>query len=91
MFIKLFTFLLEKLYVILLDTMSLAYPGGWPRGHGPPKLESQGAKLSFGPPPIRGTYEFFFSNIHNTLLFIVYLIWREGNSHVTFYHRNVRL
>ena len=62
-------------------------------GHGPlPKPESQGAKLSFGPrPPIRGIYIFFSSNIHNTLLFIVYLIWREGNSHVTFYHRNVRL
>ena len=49
----------------------------------PPKLESQGAKLSFGPPHSRYIKFFFLSNIHNTLLFIVYFITREGNSDLT--------
>ena len=47
----------------------------------PPVPGSQGAKLSFGPPHSKYA-RVFFSNIHNTLLFIVYLITREGNSHV---------
>ena len=53
-----------------------------------PKLESQGAKLSFGPPPFE-VYKIFFSNIHDTLLFIVYLIIKEGKSHVTTISNNV--
>ena len=60
--------------------------GSWP----PPQTgKSRGQTIIWPPPPHSRCIHFFSSNIHNTLLFIVYLINREGNYHLMTFSDNV--
>ena len=66
----------------------VAYPGGGAKGPWPPPNRKVRGQTIIWPPPFEVNRIFFFKY---TLLFILYLITRKGNSHVTTFSNNVCL